>query len=94
MRDVLISRNATTKMLREYAEVKFACGETELANGILKAANYIEKDNIPAACDMDKVVEQLEGVLLNLTFYKDDNSKAWNRAIHKAVEIVKSGGIE
>ena len=94
MRDVLISRNAAVKMLREYAEVKFACGETELSIVILTELNYMEYDNIPAACDMDNVVEQLVGVLLNLTFYKDDNSKAWNRAIHKAVEIVKSGGIE
>lgn len=48
----------------------------------------------PTAYDVDKVVERLEGALLNLTFHKDDNSKTWNRAIHKAIEIVKSGGIE
>lgn len=48
----------------------------------------------PTAYDVDKVVEQLERALLNLTFHKDDNSKIWNRAIYKAVEIVKSAGIE
>lgn len=50
-------------------------------------------DSQPTAYDVDKVVERLEGALLNLTFHKDYNSKAWNRAIHKAIEIVKSGGI-
>lgn len=49
-------------------------------------------DSMPTV--YDKVVERLEGALLNLTFHKDDNSKTWNRAIHKAIEIVKSGGIE
>lgn len=89
MRDVLISRNATTKMLREYAEVKFACGETELANGILKAANYIEKDNIPAAYNVDKVVERLE--VNSMYAQADDESFVM---LDDAVKIVKSGGIE
>lgn len=46
------------------------------------------------AYDVDKVVERLEEILLNLTFHKDNNSKTWNKAIHNAIEIVKSGGIE
>ena len=51
-------------------------------------------DYEPTAYDVDKVVEQLEETLLNLTFHKDNDSKTWNKAIHKAKEIVKSGGIE
>lgn len=56
----LISRETTVKMLREYAEVKFVCGQIELANGILKAVNYIEGDNIPVAYDAEKVLEEIK----------------------------------
>lgn len=58
------------------------------ASALLVAIN-----SMPTAYDVDKVVERLEEALLNLTFHKDDNSKAWNRAIHKAIEIVKSGAL-
>lgn len=58
MSDDLISRKQTIEMLRKYAENKFENGEIELANGILKAVNYIENDNIPTAYDVDKVEEQ------------------------------------
>lgn len=51
-------------------------------------------DTLPTAYDVDKVLERLEETLLNLTFHKDNNSKTWNKAIHNAIEIVKSGGIE
>lgn len=60
MRGDLISRETTVKMLREYAEVKFVCGQIELANGILKAANYIEGNNIPVAYDAEKVLEEIK----------------------------------
>ncbi len=53
MSDDLISRKQTVEMLRKYAESKFANDEVELANGILKAANYIENDNIPTAYDVE-----------------------------------------
>lgn len=55
---------------------------------------FEELEKMPTAYDVDKVVERLEEMLLNLTFHKDNDSKTWNKAIHKAVEIVKSGGIE
>ena len=51
----LISRDTTIKMLREYAEVKFVCGQIELANRILKAVNYIENNNIPTAYDVERL---------------------------------------
>lgn len=58
----LISRSVTEKMLRDYAERKFFGGEIELANGILKAVNYIENDNIPTAFDLESVIVELEGI--------------------------------
>lgn len=46
--DDLISRSETIKKLYEYADKKHSTGEVELANGILKAACFIKKeDNIP-----------------------------------------------
>lgn len=84
----LISREATMKMLREYAEVKFACGQIELANGILKAVNYIENDNIPAAYDVDEVVEQIRE-------YADNVAELGGNFLPKVViEIVKGGGLD
>lgn len=50
---------------------------------------YIEEQ--PTAYDMDKVMGQMEEKLLNLTFHKDDASRIWNEAIHKAMEIAGSG---
>lgn len=88
----LISRETTMKMLREYAEVKFVCGQIELANGILKAVNYIENDNIPAAYDMDRVVKQIKE---NSFVTGDRIGVAELKVImsDKAVEIVKGGGL-
>lgn len=56
----LISRSETIKKLREYADQKCFNGEEELANGILKAICFMAKeDNVPAAYDVEKVVEQI-----------------------------------
>ena len=88
----LISRNTTMKMLREYAEVKFVCGQVELANGILKAVNYIENDNIPVAYDVDKVVKQIK----EKSFVPEDRIGVSELKVimsDKAVEIVKGGGL-
>lgn len=88
----LISRNTTMKMLREYAEVKFVCGQIELANGILKAVNYIENDNIPVAYDVDKVVKQIK----EKSFVPGDRIGVSELKVvmsDKAVEIVKGGGL-
>lgn len=58
----LISRSTAEKLLREYAdEVGCNRGEYELANGILKAVNFLnDSENIPTAYDLDKVVEQIK----------------------------------
>lgn len=88
----LISRDTTMKMLREYAEVKFACGQIELANGILKAVNYIENDNILVAYDVDKVVKQIK----EKSFVPGDRIGVSDLKVimpDKAVEIVKGGGL-
>ena len=88
----LISRDTTIKMLREYAEVKFVCGQIELANGILKAMNYIENNNIPTAYDVDKVAEQIK----EKSFVPGDRigvSEIKVIVSDKAVEIVEGGGL-
>lgn len=64
-------------------------GNADLAKGIrVTAQDYI---NAQPTAYVDEVVEQLEKILLNLTFHKDNNSKVWNEAIWKVIGIVKSG---
>ena len=95
----LISRNTTISALRAYAELKHANGEVELANGILKAVCFIEKeDNIPIAYNVDAVEEQLEKNSKKMSFSKSKHtwSFVWLRAISlkRAIEIVRNGGKE
>ena len=45
----------------------------------------------PTAYDVDKVVEQLEKQKSGLTEWAED--EAFKLAIHKAIEIVKQGGV-
>lgn len=47
--------------------------------------------DIPTAYDVDKVVEELEKQKSGLTEWAED--EAFKLAIHKAIEIVKQGGI-
>ncbi len=49
-------------------------------------------DGQPTAYDVDKVVEQLESQKSGLTTWAED--EAYKLGIEKAIEIVKSGGIE
>ena len=59
----LIDRNTAIKELFAYAESKFQSGEIELANGILKAKCFLEKqENVPTAYDVDKVVEKIQKI--------------------------------
>ena len=46
----------------------------------------------PTAYDVDKVVERLESQKSGLTTWAED--EAYKLGIEKAIEIVKSGGIE
>lgn len=85
MQNDLISRQDTIKALREYAEQKHVVGQTELANGILKAVNFLGKEeNVPTAYDVENVVEQLS------------NAKLGGRCDAGVVakEIVHNGGKE
>lgn len=60
----MISRSETSKALRTYAdEVGCRRGEYELANGILKAACFIEDcENIRTAYDINKVIGELRKI--------------------------------
>lgn len=85
----LISRSDTMKRLRNYAEQKHYNGEVELANGILKAICFIEKEeNIPTAYDAEKVVAGLKRSIY--TDYTDSDYVE----LEVAIAIVKGGGIE
>lgn len=75
----LISRVDTVKALREYADQKGANGEIELANGILKAACYIEEEeNIPTAYDVEAVEQELEAF----------KTTTWSDFMEEEVEII------
>lgn len=104
----LISRSEAEKKIRAYAdEVGCGRGEYELANGILKAACLIgSRENMPAAYNADKVVEQLEEQknqyfrraeeIKNKFGENYESQKNYGKACSydHAIEIVKSGGIE
>lgn len=90
----LIDRNTAIKELFAYAESKFQSGEIELANGILKAKCFLEKqENVPTAYDVDKVVEQLknEKEFWSDATYNKEIGKQKARSYEHAIEIVKGG---
>lgn len=96
MSNELIRRSALLEELNNFS-MRIAGSVNDMAITIMEETKKsIVKmvDEQPAAYDVDKVVERLEETLLNLTFHKDNDSKIWNKAIHKAIEIAKSGGIE
>lgn len=102
MQGDLISRSNTIASLRAYAEQKHANGEVELANGILKAVCFVEKeDNIPTTYNLDAVVEQLENggqkmAEANPTKVGRTVTHRYYKAISvkKAIDIVRNGGKE
>lgn len=62
-----ISKNETIKALRNYAEQKHCGGETVLANGILKAVCFIEKEeNIPTLSETEIIRNAFDRVLQRL----------------------------
>lgn len=81
----LISRSVTAKMLRDYAEGKFSNGEIELANGILKAVNYIENDNIPTAFDLESVTEKLKSAVYRI----DDSATLCSRDVINEEDVLE-----
>lgn len=99
MQGDLISREYTVKALREYAEQKHAVGQTELANGILKAVNFLQKEeNVPTAYDVEKVVAELKEELKKANEEKRrcasenplqfDTVKGYATGIRNALDIV------
>lgn len=49
----------------------------------------------PTACDVDKVVEQLESNIEDsMNGANDIECAYWNRGIERAIEIVKRGGVD
>lgn len=105
MQGDLISRDFTVKALREYAEQKHAVGQTELANGILKAINFLEKEeNVPTAYDVEKVVTELEEELelaekeekrcLMEHSQRYEKAEQYALGISNALDVVRNGGKE
>ena len=76
MSDDLISRKAVIDLIE-------SCHVFEDAYCLV---DYINE--LPAAYDVDKVVEQME------EYVKESSNVDYNRAMIEAIEIVKSGGIE
>ena len=62
-----ISKSTLIEALRNYAEQKHCGGETVLANGILKAVCFIEKEeNIPTLDEKEIIRKAFERVLQRL----------------------------
>lgn len=66
------------------------------AKGINAGLNIIksiinDETQTPTIYDVDKVVEQLNNEFMVV---KTDDELMWNRALDRAIEIVKAGGIE
>lgn len=100
MSNDLISRSVVMDYLREqHANViieknKNGFVTEDVCNGMTSALsafmNFIVQ--IPVAYDIDKVVERLENQRSGLTTWAED--EAYKMGIEKAIEIVKSGGVE
>ena len=90
-----INREETIKALRLYAEQKHCNGETVLANGILKAVCFVEKEeNIPTLDEKEIIRKAFERVLDKLidrmTEYSDGEFylKEYD-TMAEAIKIVK-----
>ena len=82
-----ISREETIKALRNYAEQKHYGGETVLANGILKAVCFIEKEeNIPTLDEKEIIRKAFERVVERLkerTKHLKDCTKYGNKNVEQ-----------
>ncbi|MCI8570301.1 MAG: hypothetical protein HFI43_02670 [Lachnospiraceae bacterium] len=92
----LISRNKAVQFLRAYAdEVGCKRGEYELANGILKAACFLEdSENVPTDYDVYNVLARLEEK--RKPIYRADGSLMAERTlieIDNVIDLVKFGGV-
>jgi hypothetical protein len=84
----LISRQAVISTIHNYFKSLIDKGihETDVVDCSAKISKEI--DCIPAAYDVDKVVERLETSLETNTYY----SKLYDLGIKHAISIVKGGG--
>lgn len=108
MRDDLISRKETERILRLYADdVGCNRGEYELANGILKAVSrIIDPESVPTSYDVSKVIEKLkikeEDAIKSIIEHGKtefhlikimDLKELFEAYTQEQIEIVKFGGV-
>ena len=87
-----ISKSETIKALRNYADQKHYGGEVELANGILKAVCFIEKeDNIPTISETEIIRNPFERVVERL---KSERVTESFKALKNANETYIKGCID
>ena len=66
----------------------YAKANTEEENIMCATVRRMVKEQ-PTAFDVEKITSELSGNFRNV---KSDEDSAWNRALYKAIEIVKRGG--
>ena len=100
MSNDLISRSAFVKEINEHMKNVYECDiesvsdfqdgnkseESYIVQGLFEAFELI--GNVPVAYDVDKVVEQIDGIM------KNESIRFCDQAVNAAKKIVKSGGIE
>ena len=69
---------------------RYAKANTEEENIMCATVRRMVKEQ-PTAFDVEKITSELSGNFRNV---KSDEDSAWNRALYKAIEIVKRGGID
>ena len=85
----LIDADELIKILEEYANDKGSqaiYGEERLR--LILGDCKIEIEKFPTTYDVDKVVEQIDGIM------KNESIRFCDQAVNAAKKIVKSGGIE
>ena len=89
----LIRREDALSALRQYAEQKHAVGQTELANGILKAVNFLEKpENVPTAYDLAAVESELKEYQRNYdSGLGDFTNELCDRVLRNVISTVQNG---
>ena len=84
-----IDANKLEGKVREYFEEKITRGvyAVDTVNCSVDICRMVEEQ--PTACDVEKITRELSENFRNV---KSDEDSAWNRALYKAIEIVKRGG--
>ena len=84
-----IDANKLKGKVKEYFKEKITRGvyAVDTVNCSVDICRMVEEQ--PTACDVEKITSELSGNFRNV---KSDEDSAWNRALYKAIEIVKRGG--